>query len=63
MFLLKGNEKFPKSGNKEVAIAVSQWVFKEHGQLRVREVNHHKLGEKYPPADYTIMDDVVSHRK
>lgn len=49
-----------KSGNEDVAITISQWVFKEHGQLRVRSVKHHKEGEKEAPKDYTIMDDVVS---
>lgn len=48
-----------KSGNEEVAIAISQWVFKEHGQLRVKSVKHHRAGEKTPPPAYTIMEDVV----
>ncbi|XP_044754265.1 dolichyl-diphosphooligosaccharide--protein glycosyltransferase 48 kDa subunit [Coccinella septempunctata] len=52
-------KKYEKSGNQDVAIALSQWVFKEHGQLRVKSVNHHKAGESKPPADYTIMDDAV----
>lgn len=51
--------KSPKSGNEDVATAISQWVFKEHGRLRVKSVNHHKASEKQPPHDYTIMDDVV----
>ncbi|XP_060529074.1 dolichyl-diphosphooligosaccharide--protein glycosyltransferase 48 kDa subunit [Cylas formicarius] len=54
-----GGVKAEKSGNEDVAIAISQWVFKEHGRLRVKSVNHHKEGEKTPPQDYTIMDDVV----
>ncbi|XP_072386790.1 dolichyl-diphosphooligosaccharide--protein glycosyltransferase 48 kDa subunit [Diabrotica undecimpunctata] len=52
-------EASPKSGNEDVATAVSQWVFKEHGQLRVRSVKHHKAGEREAPQDYTIMDNVV----
>lgn len=55
----QGGLKGPKSGNEEVATAISQWVFKEHGRLRVKAVQHHKAGEKTPPHDYTIMDDVV----
>ncbi|XP_045474679.1 dolichyl-diphosphooligosaccharide--protein glycosyltransferase 48 kDa subunit [Harmonia axyridis] len=54
-----GGKKYEKSGNQDVAKALSQWVFKEHGQLRVKSVNHHKAGESKPPADYTIMDDAV----
>lgn len=49
------------SGNKYVAIAISQWVFKEHGELRVKSVKHHKEGEKVAPKDYTIMDNVVGN--
>ncbi|CAH1170420.1 unnamed protein product [Phaedon cochleariae] len=54
-----GGLKAPVSGNQDVAIAISQWVFKEHGQLRVRSVKHHKEGEKAAPKDYTIMEHVV----
>ncbi|XP_019866968.2 dolichyl-diphosphooligosaccharide--protein glycosyltransferase 48 kDa subunit [Aethina tumida] len=54
-----GNLKSAKSGNEEVATSISQWVFKEHGQLRVKSVNHHKEGEKFPPQDYTIMENVI----
>ncbi|XP_044263797.1 dolichyl-diphosphooligosaccharide--protein glycosyltransferase 48 kDa subunit [Tribolium madens] len=55
----RGGLKSDVAGNKEVAIAISQWVFKEHGQLRVRSVKHNKVGETKPPSAYTIMDDVV----
>ncbi|XP_026468589.1 dolichyl-diphosphooligosaccharide--protein glycosyltransferase 48 kDa subunit-like [Ctenocephalides felis] len=48
-----------KSGNKDVAISLSQWVFRERGQLRVKSVNHHNENEKVPPPSYTIMDPVV----
>jgi len=39
--------------------ALSQWVFKEKGVLRLSNVTHHKSGEKSAPASYTIMEDVV----
>lgn len=55
----QGGKLIPVSGNEDVAVAISQWVFKEHGQLRVRSVKHHKVGEDKPPQAYTIMDDVV----
>ncbi|KAG5884657.1 hypothetical protein JTB14_005401 [Gonioctena quinquepunctata] len=54
-----GGSAVPVSGNEDVATAISQWVFKEHGQLRVRSVKHHKVGEKEAPKDYTIMEDVI----
>lgn len=43
-----------------MAIALSQWVFKEHGQLRVRNVRHHREGEAEPPQAYTVLENVVS---
>ncbi|CAG9862316.1 unnamed protein product [Phyllotreta striolata] len=55
----QGGLSAKKSGNEDVSTAVTQWVFKEHGQLRVRSVKHHKEGEKDAPNDYTIMENVV----
>ena len=55
--------RFPKSGNQQVATALTNWVFKERGVLRVGEVKHHLAGETSPPAAYTIGDDVVSCQK
>lgn len=56
-----GGQKIPKSGNQELARALTQWCFKQSGVLRVAEVNHHLVGEKKPPAKgtYTISEDVV----
>lgn len=44
----------------ELAEALSRWVFKEAGVLRVGEVRHHPVGEDTPPAAYTVTDLVVS---
>lgn len=44
----------------ELAEALSRWVFKEAGVLRVGAVTHHRVGEADPPAAYTITDLVVS---
>ncbi|XP_061197195.1 dolichyl-diphosphooligosaccharide--protein glycosyltransferase 48 kDa subunit-like isoform X3 [Saccostrea echinata] len=52
------NKKFPKSGNEDLAISLSQWVFKEKGVLRVGAVKHNKQGEKEPPQAYTVYDMV-----
>lgn len=48
------------AGNEAVGIAISQWVFGERGQLRVKSVRHGLAdGLKAPPGGaYTIMDDV-----
>ncbi|KAK6620268.1 Dolichyl-diphosphooligosaccharide--protein glycosyltransferase 48 kDa subunit [Polyplax serrata] len=52
------NKKFDLSGNKQVATALTQWVFKEHGVLKVKSVSHSlKSGKKTP--NYTVMDNVV----
>lgn len=50
---------YGKSGNQDVATAISQWVFGENGVIRVRSVKHAKEGESHPPASYTITDPVV----
>jgi len=39
--------------------SLSDWVFKEKGVLRLSNVSHHKAGEKNPPAEYTITENVV----
>lgn len=54
-----GGQKYTVSGNSKVAEALSQWVFKEHGVLRVKSVAHYREGERTPPQAYTIMDQVV----
>ncbi|KAH1009536.1 dolichyl-diphosphooligosaccharide--protein glycosyltransferase 48 kDa subunit [Dendroctonus ponderosae] len=57
--LLQGKIMKTHSSNQKVATSISQWVFREHGRLRVSSVQHHKAGETAPPHDYTILDDVV----
>lgn len=51
-----GNKKFETSGNKDLIVALSQWVFKEKGVLRVKSLSHHIVGQKEPPQAYTITD-------
>lgn len=53
--------RYPQPGNQELAEALSRWVFKESGVLRVGAVTHHPVGERTPPAAYTVTDLVVSH--
>lgn len=47
------------SSNEALATALSQWVLKEHGVIRVGEVKHHLDGETDAPAAYTIMENVI----
>uniref|UniRef100_A0A0A9ZDN9 Dolichyl-diphosphooligosaccharide--protein glycosyltransferase 48 kDa subunit n=1 Tax=Lygus hesperus TaxID=30085 RepID=A0A0A9ZDN9_LYGHE len=54
-----GGKKYPVSGNQQVAVALSKWVLKENGVLRVNSVAHHLVGATSPPPSYTIMDEVV----
>ncbi|KAI0219947.1 Dolichyl-diphosphooligosaccharide--protein glycosyltransferase 48 kDa subunit [Lamellibrachia satsuma] len=53
-----GGQRYEKSGNQDLAIALSQWVFKEKGVLKVGKVAHHIKGQKQPPQAYTILDVV-----
>ncbi|KAK6044515.1 hypothetical protein COOONC_17978 [Cooperia oncophora] len=43
----------------ELVTALSKWVLKENGVLRVKKVEHHLAGSKEVPREYTIMDEVV----
>ncbi|XP_059470212.1 dolichyl-diphosphooligosaccharide--protein glycosyltransferase 48 kDa subunit [Neocloeon triangulifer] len=54
-----GGQLHKRSGNQEVATSLSKWVFKETGVIRVKSVTHHKVGEKNPPAAYTIMEEML----
>lgn len=55
-----GFTRHEQTGNMELAFALSRWVFKEAGVLRVGAVTHHPVGETTPPAAYTVTDLVVS---
>uniref|UniRef100_UPI0035902ECA dolichyl-diphosphooligosaccharide--protein glycosyltransferase 48 kDa subunit n=1 Tax=Myxine glutinosa TaxID=7769 RepID=UPI0035902ECA len=53
---LAGSQRFERSGNYELAVAISRWVFKEEGVLRAGRVHHARIGERDPPPAYTITD-------
>ncbi|XP_038078434.1 dolichyl-diphosphooligosaccharide--protein glycosyltransferase 48 kDa subunit-like isoform X2 [Patiria miniata] len=53
-----GSSKSDRSGNQDLALALSGWVFKEQGVLRVQRVSHHLVNEKSTPAAYTVEDQV-----
>jgi len=44
------------SGNKALAQALSLWVLKQNGVLRVESISHHRQGEEEAPGFYTIME-------
>lgn len=54
----QGSKEFDNSGNRQLAAALTQWVFREKGVLRVGKVNHHLVGESKPPSAYTVEDQV-----
>ena len=57
-----GDKKYPESGNKDLAISLSKWVFKEEGLLRFSEVDHrHASSSKNEPVPdfYTVTDDIM----
>lgn len=54
-----GGQLHKNSGNMDVVVALSKWVFGETGRLRVSSVAHHEEGKTKPPQDYTITDPVV----
>ncbi|NWZ37671.1 OST48 glycosyltransferase, partial [Brachypodius atriceps] len=51
-----GSKRYSQTGNYELAVALSRWVFKEEGVLRVGAVSHHRVGELAPPSAYTVTD-------
>lgn len=60
-YLLQGDKVTSnQSGNKALSQHLSAWAFGERGRLRVRNVDHHRQGEKESSNTYTITDTVVS---
>jgi len=55
----QGGQAHKKSGNQDVALSISKWVFGEVGRIRVVNVEHHKAGETVPPQAYTITEPVI----
>lgn len=55
----QGGQAHKKSGNQEVALSISKWLFGEVGRLQVAKVEHHKANENETPAYYTINDPAV----
>lgn len=57
---IPGAETFAASGNRALVAALTKWVFKEVGVLRVGKVTHYMQGNDKTnvPAAYTIEDNV-----
>lgn len=52
-------KKHAKSGNQELATSLTDWIFKQRGVLRARNIQHYLKADKTTPKFYTIKDDVV----
>ncbi len=49
----------PKSGNQDLAVALSDWLFKQRGVLRARNIRHYLKSDKSTPRFYTVKNDIV----
>jgi len=52
-----------KSGNEDLALALTDWVFKQRGVLRARNIRHYLKKDKTTPSFYTIKNDLVKEKK
>lgn len=53
-------KKHAASGNQALVTALSKWVLKESGVLRIKgSPQHHLVGQQVPPREYTIMEQVT----
>jgi oligosaccharyltransferase complex subunit beta len=48
-----------KSGNQELAVALSDWLFKQRGVVRARNIHHYLKDDKSTPRFYTVKNDIV----
>ncbi|CAF0932015.1 unnamed protein product [Adineta ricciae] len=52
-------KKHAKSGNQDLAVALTDWVFKQRGVLRARNIRHYLKSDKSTPRFYTVKNDIV----
>lgn len=55
--------RISKSGNEDLALALTDWVFKQRGVLRARNIRHYLKKDKTTPSFYTIKNDIVRKQK
>ncbi|EHB13601.1 Dolichyl-diphosphooligosaccharide--protein glycosyltransferase 48 kDa subunit [Heterocephalus glaber] len=58
---MPGAQRYPQTGNDELAVALSPWVFKEEGVLHVGSMSHHPVGETAPPNAYIVTNSVTDY--
>jgi oligosaccharyltransferase complex subunit beta len=49
-----------KSGNEDLSLALTDWVFKQRGVLRAKNIRHYLKKDKTTPSFYTIKNDIVN---
>ncbi|CAF3180588.1 unnamed protein product [Rotaria socialis] len=52
-------KKSDKSGNQDLAVALTDWLFKQRGVLRSRNIHHYLKSDKSTPRFYTVKNDIV----
>jgi hypothetical protein len=52
-----------KSGNEDLSLALTDWVFKQRGVLRAKNIRHYLKKDKTTPSFYTIKNDIVNKEK
>ncbi len=52
-----------KSGNEDLSLALTDWVFKQRGVLRARNIRHYLKSDKTTPSFYTIKNDIVNRKR
>jgi len=53
-----GGKKFAKSGNEDLAVELSRWVFQERGRLRATNLTHYNENKIPNPLQYRVTDKV-----
>ncbi|CAF1151699.1 unnamed protein product, partial [Didymodactylos carnosus] len=53
------SKKQSRSGNQELALALTDWLFKQRGVLRSRNIHYYLLKDKSSPRYYTVKDDIM----
>lgn len=51
--------KYDISGNRDLSLDFTKWIFGETGHIRVSSMTHHPENDKVTPSFYTVMDPAV----
>ena len=51
--------RYDKTGNQDLAIGLTDWLFKQRGVLRAKNIHHYLKDSKTTPKFYTVKDEIV----